>query len=201
MMVTGLQTVLSAQSNIELTAVYTNGYSLLQGISKNQPDILLLDLQLPDILGKELAEKITEQYPEVRIIVFTSLEATYHIEEMMQLGCMGYLLKSNTDYTQLIKAVEKVYNGEMVLDDGLHKQFLYNIKQKKKVAAKSVALLTRREKEVLRFITLGNTNQEIADTLHISVRTIECHRINLLRKLEVKNTAALVRKAVELRLF
>lgn len=201
MVVTGLQTVLASEDSIIITHSYTDGHTLLEGIQQEQPDVLLLDLQLPDILGKDLAETILRQFPDVRIIILTSLEATYHIEEMMQLGCMGYLLKSNTDHKQLIRAIEQVYNGEMVLDEGLQKQFLTNIKKKKKQQADSSALLTRREREVLKLIVEENTNQEIAVNLHVSIRTVECHRLSLLHKLMVKNTAGLVKKAMELRLL
>src|SRR5690606_30645813 len=116
------------------------------------------DMQLPDIGGKELAETILKQYPEVRIIVLTSLEATHHVEEMIQIGCMGYLLKSTADYSRLIQAIEQAYSGEVFLDDTLQKQLLANIMKKRKQGEDTIAQLTRREKEVLRLITDELTN-------------------------------------------
>lgn len=200
MVITGLQTVLDSSDQIKVTGTFRDGQSLLDGIKDSPPDVLLLDLQLPDILGKELAEKVLLRWPDIRIIILTSLEATHHIEEMMQLGCVGYLLKSNTDHDKLIKAVEQAFYGESFIDESLQKQLLSNIFKKKKQQEDSSALLTRREKEILHFIIEESTNQDIADKLHISIRTVECHRLSLLHKLKVKNTAGLVKKAVELRL-
>ncbi len=201
MVVTGLKTVLASDEQIIVTGIYQDGRTLLEGIKKELPDILILDMQLPDILGKDLAEKILKMYPAVRIVVLTSLEATHHIEEMMEIGCMGYLLKSNTDHGRLLKAVRQAYYREPFIDETLQKQLLSNIFRKKKQKEQSFSLLTRREKEVLQLITDEYTNQDIADKLHVSIRTVECHRLSLLHKLEVKNTAGLVKKAIELRLL
>jgi DNA-binding NarL/FixJ family response regulator len=197
---TGLQSVIASTVHMEAGDVYSCGRDLLEGLKSNRPDVLLLDMQLPDIGGKELAETILKQYPEVRIIVLTSLEATHHVEEMIQIGCMGYLLKSTADYSRLIQAIEQAYSGEVFLDDTLQKQLLANIMKKRKQGEDTIAQLTRREKEVLRLITDELTNQEIADQLCVSVRTVECHRLSLLHKLGAKNTAGLVKKAIELRL-
>src|SRR5690606_15019920 len=124
----------------------------------------------PDIGGKEVAEIILKQYPEIRIIILTSLESTFDVEEMMQMGCMGYLLKSTTDYSRLIKAIEQAYSGEVFLDESLQRQLLVNIMKKRKQGEKTAAQLTRREKEILRLITEELTNQEIAEHLSVSVR-------------------------------
>jgi DNA-binding NarL/FixJ family response regulator len=161
----------------------------------------MLDMQLPDMTGKELAEAILKVYPSIKIIVLTGLEATYNIEEMMQLGCAGYLLKNSCDDVQLIRAIEDVYQGEYYLDTVLQKQLLTNILKKKKLAENVAQLLTRREKEILKLITEEYTNMEIAEKLTISIRTVETHRFSLLQKLNAKNTAGLVRSAIEMRLI
>ncbi len=201
MVVTGLKTVLESREGIQVSGVFTDGKSLLEGIKEEAPDVLILDMQLPDILGKDLAEKVLKEHPAIRIIVLTSLEATHHIEEMMEIGCVGYLLKSNTDHERLLKAVEQAYYREAFIDEALQKQLLSNIFKKKKQKEQSTSLLTRREREVLQLIIEEYKNQDIADKLHVSIRTVECHRLSLLHKLEVKNTAGLVKKAMELRLL
>ncbi len=201
LVITGLKNVISSAQHIECIGCYTTGQELLSALEVTQPDVLLLDMQLPDISGSELAGKVLKMYPAVRIIILTSMEATHHVEDMMQMGCMGYLLKSTTDHSRLIQAIEKAYNGEHFLDDALSKQLLTNIIRKKKQSEDLGSVLTRREKEVLQLITDEFTNHEIAEHLSISIRTIECHRLSLLNKLQVKNTAGLVKKAIEMRLL
>ncbi len=201
MILTGLKTVMDSCSHICLTGTYADGHALLAGIEEEVPDVLLLDLQLPDMLGKEVAQRILKQYPEVRIVILTSLEATHHIEEMMEIGCIGYLLKGNTDHMRLVKAVEQAYYREHFIDEALQKQLLNNIFKKKQQQQNSSSLLTRRERQILQLIVEEHTNQDIADKLHVSVRTVDSHRLSLLNKLDAKNTAGLVRKAMELRLL
>ncbi len=201
LVITGLKNVISSAEHIECMGCYTSGHALLTALAETQPDVLLLDMQLPDITGHELAGKVLKLYPDIRIIILTSMEATHQVEDMMQIGCMGYLLKSTTDHSRLIQAIEQAYNGEYFLDDALSRQLLSNIIKKKKQADDLGALLTRREKEVLQLITDELTNQEIAESLSVSIRTIECHRLSLLHKLQAKNTAGLVKKAIEMRLL
>ncbi len=200
MVVTGLQTMLKAKKHISVIGTCRDGRSLLRMLEKMQPDVLLLDLQLPDILGKDLAEKILREYPDIRIVILTSLEATHHVEDILEIGCVGYLLKANTDHRRLIRAMEQAYANELFIDETLSELMLANVRKKKKAQEDAVTILTRREKEVLDLIIKENKNQDIADKLHISIRTVECHRLSLLQKLKVKNTVGLVKKAVELRL-
>jgi DNA-binding NarL/FixJ family response regulator len=201
LVLSSLKTVINSQEQMEVVGSYCCGSDLLNGLKTLQPDVLMLDMQLPDMTGKELAETILNVYPSIKIIVLTALEATYNIEEMMQLGCAGYLLKSSCDDLQLIKAIEDVYRGEYYLDTVLQKQLLTNILKKKRLAENVSQLLTRREKEILKLITEEYTNMEIAEKLNISIRTVETHRFSLLQKLNAKNTAGLVRSAIEMRLI
>lgn len=201
MVIAGLQHVIDTTTHIKMVQSYVSGVELLEGLKKEQPDVLLLDLQLPDIPGEKLAAEILNLYPNIRIVILTSLEAMECIDEMMQLGCMGYLLKNNTDYSRLIRAVELAWNGECFLDESLNRHILSNIIKKRKQSEALASMLTRREKDVLRLITEELTNQEIADRLSVSVRTVECHRLSLQHKLRVKNTAGLVKRAIEMRLM
>ncbi len=201
MVIAGLQHVIDSTTHIKVVNTYSTGTALLEGLGRELPDVLLLDLQLPDIPGGELTARILNSYPDMRIVILTSLEAMDCIDEMMQLGCMGYLLKSNTDYSRLIRAIEQAWRGESFLDESLSRQMLSNIIRKKKQSELSVSMLTRREKDVLKLITEELTNQEIAAHLSVSVRTVECHRLSLLHKLHAKNTAGLVKRAMEMRLL
>lgn len=192
---TGLRNMLAVSDRIVVTSTYHNGTSALEGLQESQPEILLLDIQLPDIKGEELAAHISRAWPEVKILAITSLDAPIHIKIMMRNGCKGYLLK-NTDVDTLIHAIEEVHQGREFLEPALKEQMVQNILQFRRNDRKT-PVLTRREKEILELIVTENTNQEIAGKLCLSLRTVEKHRFSLLQKLDAKNTAGLVKTAIE----
>ncbi len=192
---TGLRNMLAGNNDILVTESYHNGQAAMEGLRQNQPDVLLLDILLPDIKGEELAAKIKNTWPDVRIIAITSLDAPIHIKLMMRNGCIGYLLK-NTDVDTLIEAVKSVYHNEEYIEPKLKERMIQNIIQFRRNDMKP-PVLTRREIEILQLIVAEHTNQEIAQKLHLSTRTVEKHRFSLLQKLDVKNTAGLVKTAIE----
>lgn len=187
----GLEKMLSGFPEIELAGVYTNGDLLLASLAGSQPDVLLLDIQMPGKNGIELAGIITRKYPSVKIIALTNVDILVQVKKMLKQGSMGYLMK-DVDPDTLFKAITVVYGGEQFIDERLKKQLLSNFS-----ASPSDKLITRREKEILLLITEEYTNPEIASKLHISPHTVENHRNHLLQKLGVKNTAGLVKAAIE----
>lgn len=195
--INGIRTMLADFPEVEVTAFYTTGAALLEGLQKEQPDVLLLDILLPDQSGHELAPIVGRLYPDVRIVVITSLDAPAIVKSMLHHGCKGYLLKG-ADQATLFKAVQAAYNNEQFIEPSLKDMLLQNMLGNQKRASNVPLELTRREKEVLQLIVAGDTTQEIADKLFISPRTAETHRLTLLKKLDVKNTAGLVRMAITL---
>ncbi|RYZ53317.1 MAG: response regulator transcription factor [Sphingobacteriales bacterium] len=195
--ISGLKNMLSDVPHIEVANTYENGTLLLEGLRQSQPDVLLLDVQLPDIKGQELAEIISRDYPKVKILAITSLDAPIHVRSMMKHGCSGYVLK-NIRVNALQHAIEQVYAGEQYIEPALKEQMMQNLLQVKKTSGGRTPALTQREKEILKLIVEENTNQEIAEKLFLSLRTIENHRFSLLQKLEVKNSIGLVKVAIQL---
>lgn len=187
----GLQKILADVKNIRITGVYNNGDELLEGIAKVQPDVLLLDIQMPGKSGIELAAIITRQYKNIKIIALTNIDVVAQIKKILQQGVMGYLLKDASPET-IINAIETVYGGEQYIQEQLRQLLLSSLS-----ASNSKQIVTRREKEILQLIVDEFTNQEIADKLFLSLRTVENHRNNLLQKLDVKNTAGLVKIAIQ----
>lgn len=187
----GLQKILADVQNIRITGVYNNGDELLEGIAKEQPDVLLLDIQMPGKSGIELAAIITRQYRNIKIIALTNIDVVAQIKKILQQGVMGYLLKDASPET-IINAIETVYGGEQYIQEQLRQLLLSSLS-----ASNSKQIVTRREKEILQLIVDEFTNQEIADKLFLSLRTVENHRNNLLQKLDVKNTAGLVKVAIQ----
>ncbi len=200
--INGIKNMLLVDKNIEVTATYESADSLLNGLKNKQPDILLLDILLPDSKGSELTADITRQYPDIKIIAITSLDAPSHVKAMTRAGCKGYLLK-NTDQKKLLHAIYEVYEGRQYIEPLLLKEMMDNMLQFKKksdVPAKppSLSRLSTREMEVLQLITQEYSNREIADKLCLSLRTVQNHYFNLCQKLEAKNVVGLVKIAIQM---
>jgi len=177
--------------------VYENNVAaeLMAALPAVQPDVLLLDIQMPEIDGIELCKQVSKKYPDIRIIALSSFMESHYIKQMLRNGATGYLLK-NTDPEKLIRAIERVHAGEQFLDEVIQQQLLNEVLTGQKRTVFEIPL-TRREKEILRLIAEEHSNQEIAAQLFISLRTVETHRLNLTQKLAVKNTAGLVKEAMK----
>jgi DNA-binding NarL/FixJ family response regulator len=199
LIVQGLKHLLQQHADIIITATYTTGQALLESLTQQQPDVLLMDIQLPDKSGNELVRILNKQYPAIKIIALTSMDTIFHIKDMMQHGCLGYVTKQAAEGV-LIEAIRKVYKGEEFLEDSIKERWIQSMIKTDKENAKTTPL-SRREKEILKLIASEHTNQEIADKLFLSQRTVESHRYSLLQKLNVKNTAGLVRMAVQMGLI
>lgn len=187
----GLQKILADALHVKIEGVYNNGDDLLEAMEKNIPDVLLLDIQMPGKSGPELAVIIAKKYPSVKMIALTNVDVIAQVKQMLQKGCLGYLLKDVSPEI-LLKAIETVHKGEQFLKDDFKTQLLNSLS-----GHENNHLITRREKEILKLIVEENTNQEIAAKLFLSLRTVENHRNNLIQKLHVKNTAGLVKVAIQ----
>ncbi len=199
LVINGLHHILSNCADMEIIGSYSNGKELLNGFTKALPDVLLLDIQMPGQTGDELAEIISEQYPSVKMLALTNLDNVYYIKNMLRKGVHGYILKTTREEI-LLDAIRTVHKGEQYLEPVLKEKVIQDTLQSKK---QSVAgpLLSRREKEVLKYIASDLTSQQIADKLFVSKRTIDNQRLSLLMKLDVKNVAALVKKGIQLGLI
>jgi DNA-binding NarL/FixJ family response regulator len=187
----GLQKIVAEEPDIVIAGMYTNGDTLLNDLIFNKPDILILDIQMPGKNGIELATIIRKKFPAIKIIVLSSVEVLAQVKKMLQLGCMGYLLK-NIDAATFITAIRTVYANEQFIHEDLRKHLVNNL-----FTPAHFVKVTRREKEILQMIAQEMTTQEIADKLFLSTHTIVNHRNNLLQKFNVKNTAGLMLKAME----
>lgn len=197
--VEGLQNMLHSSSEIEVRGTFVNGIDLLAGLSNELPDVLLLDILLPDCDGMELTGTIIQSYPELKILAITSLDAPVYVKKMMKNGCKGYILK-NTDKTSLIGAIKDIYEGRDYIDPALKEKLNYNFNQKRWEILKNPEL-TNRELEILQLIMEEKSSQDIASQLYLSLRTVETHRFNLCKKLGVNNKASLMKTAIEQGIF
>ncbi len=201
MVISGIQNMLQPFEHIHIISTYSNGPDLLEGLKTLQPDVLLLDILMPEMQGSEVAQIVSKTYPAINILAITSLNAPTHIKTMMRSGCKGYLLK-NTDQKVLLEALETVYRGEEFIEPVLKEQMLQNMLRYKEQTdlfpPADLPVLTRREKEILTLIIQEYNNHEIAEKLFISLRTVENHRFNLQQKLDVKNTVGMVKIAIQM---
>lgn len=196
LVINGIQKMLSTVSCIDVTATYLDGPALLEGLEQQQPDVLLLDIQLPGKTGDKLATFISRHYPELRVLALTNFDSIFYVRTMLSHGALGYLLKS-TDQQTLVEAITTVYDYREFVEPSLRTQ-LEQGNLKKNRTGTGLPALSAREKEVVQLIADGLTTQEIADKLFIGLTTAENYRYNLLSKLGVKNTAMLIKKAVQL---
>ncbi|MFC0774876.1 response regulator [Terrimonas alba] len=192
MVIEGIRSLLQNEKNIEWVGHAMNAASCLAFLKKQQPDVILMDINLPDKNGIDLCKEVKEKYPSVFIIGLSTFNQQSFIQKMMDNGASGYVLKNATQ-EEITEAIGTVIKGKTYLSEEashtLRKDESANI------------VLTRREKEVLELIADGMTNIEIAQKLFISVTTVDTHRKNLLAKLEAKNTASLVRIATQMQLI
>ena len=187
MVIEGIRSLLQNEKSIEWMGHAMNAASCLAFLNKQLPDVILMDINLPDISGIDLCKEIKTKYPSVFIIGLSTFNQQSFIQKMMDNGASGYVLKNATQ-EELISAIETVMKGKTYLSEEASHTL-------RKDNAASI-VLTRREKEVLELIADGMTNAEIAQKLFISVTTVDTHRKNLLAKFETKNTAALIKIAV-----
>lgn len=199
LMLTSLSQTLKSTGYIDVVATYTSGEDLLKGLELQQPDVLVLDYHLPDQSGSQLAKYITYHYPDIKILAVTGFEKPDLAREMIESGCMGYLLKNSTNEALLLKAVEQIYEGQMFMDRSIRDLHVRSIRRTRKEQVKPK--LTQRELEILKEIASELSSQEIADKLYISKRTVDTHRNSIMLKSGAKNTVGLIKFAMELKLI
>ena len=190
-----LKAILAASSEVEVVCSAEGGEALL-GLLPSQPvDLVLLDVQMPGMSGIETAGAIRQQYPEVKILMLTMSNEPEYIRAAMEQGANGYVLK-NTDKAELLQAIAVLMAGGSWYSKAVGEALLNDLRPKAAAPAsppKPQVKLTTREKEILRLILEEQTTQEIADTLFISVNTVETHRKNLMSKAGARNLAGLVK--------
>ncbi|RYD73930.1 MAG: response regulator transcription factor [Sphingobacteriales bacterium] len=201
MMINGLKLILAVRPDFNIIATANNGLEALEVVKNDRPDVILLDINMPMMNGYQTLQILKSDFPEVKVIVLSMSAERKSVLNMLEAGANSYLFK-NTDDKTLFQAIDEVVKGryfvsteiEDVLEEFLAKDRFNLKKQSQKV-------LSTREIEIVKLITDGNTNGEIADILFLSVRTVDTHRKNILYKLGLNNTASLVRYAIENKIF
>lgn len=187
MVIEGIHSLLKHDQNIEWLGHATNAASCLSFLHTKLPDVILMDINLPDKSGIDLCKEVISKYPSVFVIGLSTYNQRSFIEKMMSSGASGYVLK-NATREELLEAIDTVIKGKQFLSFEVAGSL-------RKTAQDEGPLITRREKEVVELIANGLTNNEIGEQLFISSATVDTHRKNLLAKFNAKNTAELVKLA------
>lgn len=197
-LVQGLKSLLKDNSDVEVITIANNGLELLEVLKTKKPDVILLDLDMPVMDGLETLKKIRTFNHEVKIISLTIHLEKDVIQKMMDNGANGYLLKS-VSKNEILEAIRKVHTGKIYISDEATNVLLDKgkLENKTPVLEEAVEELTKREIEILKLIAEGYSNTEIGQMLYISPRTVDTHRTNIMKKLNVKNIAGLIKYAIQ----
>jgi len=196
MVIEGLELLLKDTETIKVVGTATSGEEGIQKLPKVNPDVLLLDINMPGINGIDTCKVLLKELPNLKVIAISMHKESSLIKMMLSNGAKGYVLK-NAGQEEVVKAIKTVYNGKMYLDATVNEIVVNSVANKSTKKESPFPSISRREKEVLQLILDEYTTQEIADKLIISFGTVETHRRNMLNKLGAKNTAGLVRIALE----
>jgi len=192
----GLRALLEVELDFCIVGEAADGLEVTQLIEYLQPDVLVLDLMMPGLDGLEVTRRVNQRSPQTRIIILSMYGNEAYVVEVLRNGAAGYVLKKSTA-DELVRAVRAVVAGQRYLSPPLSEQTIETYMQKADESTQDLYdLLTAREREVLYLVAEGHTNAEIATRLFISPRTVEMHRANLMRKLDLRSQADLIRYAL-----
>lgn len=190
----GVKSMLLSIPGVVLSGECENGTQALEKISEDAPDLVFLDISMPEMDGIEAMKKINKHYPEVKVIILSQFDDPKYIKRAFKNGANAYLLKG-APRDEFKKALDEVRKGNRYLSEGLH-EILLGLEDNNS-RNKTIVELTRREKQILELICDEFNTNEIAEKLFVSPHTVESHRSNLLLKTDCKNSVGLVRWAIE----
>lgn len=182
-----LNILLSQEEDIEVAGEAEDGLAVEDGLRKNPADILILDISMPKRSGLDVAKNMTREYPDLKIIFLTMHKSEEIIAEAFETGAKGYVLKENA-LEELVKAIHTVNDGKVYVSSELAPTLLHGFLSNERKGSD----LSVREREILKLLAEGYSNKEISDMLMISIKTVETHRANIMRKNNFKNITELV---------
>lgn len=192
----GIRNLISNNPTLEVIGEVGDGEELLEFLQTNVPDLLILDISMPKLTGIEAVSKVKKLYPAIKILMLTMHKNKQYFYHAMSAGADGYLMKEDSD-EELLLAIKRIQDGKSYLSPFLSQDFADDvISAYRNNRSSPFETLTKREREVLNLVVEGHTSKVMAEMLHLSPRTIDHHRANLLRKFDMRNTVDLVNFAV-----
>lgn len=200
----GLKTIINRNANFEVTCEAGNAQDGIMMVQKNHPDIAIVDLSLPDKSGIQLTSDILTNDPAIKVIIVSMHSKIDYIAEAFQAGASGYLIKDSAS-EKLLEGLEAITNNESYLDSHISMEVLKKLKSmpvnKVSVQKNPYGSLTSREQQVMRLLAEGLTTKDVAKKLYISPKTVENHRSNIMKKLNLQSSIELIRYAAKLGLI
>lgn len=193
----GFRSLLIKNEKFEIVGIAENGKELIELAGRLSPDVILSDINMPVLNGMDAVEQISKLYPAIKCVILTMHEEREYIIRALKIGVQGYILK-NIERFDLEKAIVTIFDGGKYFSP-----IVTNILAESVVRPEQniISELTAREKEVLELVAQGFSTKQVADKLGIGTRTVESHRVNMLKKMRVNNTAELVRKAIVMKIL
>jgi DNA-binding NarL/FixJ family response regulator len=194
----GLRALLTTDPDFEIIGEVADGREAVRFVEKQIPDLILMDLSMPRMTGMDAIREIKKRYPQTKIIALTVHKTEEYLRTTLQAGADGYVLKDAT-HGELMMAIKSVLKGKTYLSPGVSGKVIEGYLEgvESQMPYSTLGLLSQREREVLKLIAEGYKNKEIAADLCISLKTVEKHRANLMKKLDLHNAAALTAYAIE----
>jgi DNA-binding NarL/FixJ family response regulator len=192
----GLKLLIDQEADLKVCCEASNAVQAMENLRLHKVDIVILDLSLDGVSGLEVLKQIRTEYPEMLVLIFSIHEEYLYAERVLKAGAKGYIVKQEAS-EKIVPAIYRVLNGEIVVCDRMLEKILRKMGDKPAGLEFDVENLTDRELEVFRLIGMGDSTRRIAETLGISVKTVETHRENIKRKMTLKNGAELHQRAVQ----
>jgi len=194
----GVRTLLNSEPDMEVVGEASNGGDAAERAAETRPDVILMDISMPGPSSFEATRQIRRNRPETKVLFLTMYDDEDYLVEGMEVGASGYVLK-DSPMNQLVGAIRDVHRGGSYLSPRMLSQLVDDFRMRMQTGnpLPRFATLTNREKEVLKMLAEGDSVKEIACTLNLSVKTIEAHKFNLMRKLDIHNKAQLVQYAIQ----
>ncbi|MGQ9922089.1 MAG: response regulator [Desulfobacca sp.] len=192
----GVRRILEEMEGLEVVGEAEDGLSLLELLKTVCPDLVLLDISMPKLRGLEAVREIKRMCPQTQILMLTMHKEAAYLSQALAAGATGYLLKQDAD-PELIQAVQRLQAGRTYLSPQIGDMVPDLLRRRQEPGGKGEEILTLREKEILKLLAEGRTSREIAKLLYISLRTVQNHRANLMRKLDIHRTVDLVKYALQ----
>lgn len=195
----GIKALISDESWIDIIGEASNHRELFSLLETQKPDLIMLDISMPEMSGIEIARKLTEERPEIKLLMLSMYMSEEFITNAIEAGAKGYLTKTTTQ-EEILNALKTIVEGGEFYSDSvsniLLKSFIKKTQNKTSESKEEAISLTKRENEILKLFAEGLSNKEIADKLFISIRTVESHKNNIMQKLELKSTVELIKYAI-----
>jgi two-component system, NarL family, response regulator NreC len=191
----GLSRAFQQEAGMEVVGQAKDGLSVLQLVAELSPDVVVMDISMPDLNGIEATRRITADHPKVKVIGLSMHSSNKYVREMFRAGACGYLLK-DCSFDELTEAIRTVMKGKTYISPSIGDTVIKDYLTKPEEDS-AFSILTPREREVLQLLVEGNTTKQAGQRLGISSKTIEAHRINIMQKLNIDNIAQLTKYAIQ----